>query len=278
LVAEIERLKGVLALRNRSIVKSKKDLAEARRRIADLEGKLAQTCEGQIAKPGHVQGMPSMAAALAHELNQPLSSIAMLSKTCARNLRMTDGVDVDLIEAIEQVATEAERAVEMVRGLRQLRVGASPKRTTFDIGDLIHATVGQLRDFIRAGQTRISIDIEPGLTKLRADRTQIGQILTNLIRNAVEAMAETPKEQRFLEIKARQTGADIEVAVRDQGGGLSPDIMEHLFEAYQTTKPQGMGLGLALCRSILQAHAGRLWVKPNNGPGTTFLFALPITS
>ena len=122
---------------------------------------------------------------------------------------------------------------------------------------------------------RVRFQFDPAVQMVLADKVQIQQVLLNLLRNAIEAMARTPHKGRLISIRTIHRANEVEVAVRDTGEGLSMAVVRNLFEPYQTTKPQGMGLGLALCRAIVQAHGGRIWAKPHAERGSTFYFTLP---
>jgi PAS domain S-box-containing protein len=219
-----------------------------------------------------------LASSLAHELNQPLTALAIAARACSELAR---GRDVDMQEmvlAIDQLAVQAERAGELVRRMRQLAARVTPRWTSVSLEDLTHDAVRMLKSDLLRDQVSIRLHIPGELPKISIDRIQIEQVLVNLIRNALEAMCEMPVDQRVLTIGASVQDAEVVMSIADTGRGLSPAIAERLFQPYQTTKPQGMGLGLAVSRAILQAHAGRLWVAPAHGPGTTFCLALPLAT
>jgi signal transduction histidine kinase len=217
-----------------------------------------------------------LGARLAHELSQPLTAIGGTSRVCARRLRDLLGPDNEITQAIEQMADQTERAAEMIRRLRQLSTGSAPHRSSVDLNKLVEDTLASLAGPVRQAKVPVALDLAPNLPLLQADRIQLGQVLLNLVRNALEAMAEVPSAQRQLTVRTRRADTEAEVSVSDTGPGISVGTIEKLFQPYHTTKAHGMGLGLALCRSILQAHQGRLWVKPNTPRGASFFFALPL--
>ncbi len=131
-------------------------------------------------------------------------------------------------------------------------------------------------DLKKEGVT-VMLQVPPEIPMITVDRIQIEQVLVNLIRNAVEAMTDAPADRKTLTISASLTDVEVVLALTDSGRGLSPEVAGRLFQPYQTTKPNGMGLGLAVSMAVLQAHAGRLWVEPTQGPGTTFCLALPLS-
>lgn len=220
----------------------------------------------------------ALAVSLAHELNQPLTALTIMAGACGRLVRADPWDRQELVQAIDQVAAQADRAGEMVRRMRQLITGGSLRRSTVQINDLVHEALHFLQDDLEKEKIRPQLQLAVELPSVFVDRVQIGQVIVNLVRNAVEAMVETPQAERVLTLTTSTTPTEVVLAVSDTGAGLAPLIAERLFSPYQTTKPHGMGLGLALSRSILQAHSGRLWVEPPPRRGTTFCFALPLAN
>lgn len=219
-----------------------------------------------------------LGARLAHELSQPLTAIGTTSRICARRLKEELGPEHEITQALEQMAEESERANEMIRRLRQLSVGAPPTRCSLDLNRLVEDTLAGLASPIRQAKVTVAIDLDSRLSFVQADPIQLGQVLLNLIRNALEAMAEVPPAERQLTLRTRRGEGEAEVSISDTGPGIASGVVDKLFQPYHTSKPHGMGLGLALCRSILQAHQGRLWVKGNTPRGAIFFFALPLNS
>lgn len=221
------------------------------------------------------EALGELGARLAHELSQPLTAIGTTSRVCVRRLRDLLGPEHEITIATQQMAEQSERANELIRRLRQLSTGGVPYRSPVDMNQLVEETSRSLAAPIRHAQTPVVLDLTPDLPLIQADRIQIEQVLLNLIRNALEAMNEVPVDQRQLTLRTRKSDTEVEVSIADNGPGISLSMVEKLFQPYHTTKPHGMGLGLALCRSILQAHQGRLWVKGNKPRGAIFHFALP---
>jgi PAS domain S-box-containing protein len=219
-----------------------------------------------------------LACSLAHELNQPLTALAIAARACSQLARAKEVDPEELVQAIDQLAVQAERAGELVRRMRQLAGGRGPRYALVSVQDLTQSAVRMLEaDLAREGIS-VKVHIPGAIPDIKVDRIQMEQVLVNLIRNAIESMSDVPVGQRVLTILASLKDPDVVIVVADTGRGLSPVIAERLFQPYQTTKPHGMGLGLAVSRAILQAHAGRLWVEPAVGPGTTFCLALPLAS
>ena len=220
--------------------------------------------------------MGEMASSLAHELNQPLSAIANYCAGCIK--RLSDGnprID-DILAAMHKAAAQAERAGKIIRRMRDMVKKEDPRREPVALAELVEETRA-LAD-IEAGKlgVEVLIDLPADLPRVVVDRIMIEQVLLNLMRNGIEAMAPTPPETRHLSVSARHTEAGwVEVAVADRGHGLAADDLERIFAPFYTTKPDGMGIGLAICRSMIEFHQGRLWPEPHAGGGTVFRFTLP---
>jgi len=213
---------------------------------------------------------------LAHELNQPLTAMALSARACGQLARLKE-VDTDeLIQAIDQIAVQAERAGELVRRMRELASGSPPRRSLESLEELAQNAVNMLEADLAKGHISLKRKMPGEMPKVFVDHIQIEQVLVNLIRNAIEAMSELPVEQRNLTISVSKKERELVMFITDKGRGLPPELAQRLFKPYQSTKTNGMGLGLAVSHAIIQAHAGRLWVEPRDESGTTFGFALPL--
>jgi signal transduction histidine kinase len=231
-------------------------------------------------KPGPHDGLSAgeleLTAGLAHELSQPLTTIGTTARACVRLIRSGEGDPAELLEAAEQVARQAERAAEIIRRLRDLVTEGKRYSSPTDLNELVQETTQLLRADIEKAQVALCLRLAPDLPPVVLDRIQISQVLGNLVRNALEAMQATPAGDRQIEIETARTDGEVVVSVADRGTGLSVEMVNRLFEPFQTTKPHGMGVGLALCRSIVQAHGGRIAARPNGDRGTTFFFSVPL--
>lgn len=223
-------------------------------------------------------GSKDFALSLAHELNQPLTALAITARACSQLARLEPMDRSEMLQAIDQLALQAERAGELVRRMRQLAGCGTPCWEPVNVRDLTQRCLGMLRADLDREHIRTQLHVPETIPIIMVDRIQMEQVLVNLIRNAVEAMSQTPVSQRVLTVTAARDDVALVLAITDTGRGLAPDIAGRLFQPYQTTKPHGMGLGLAVSRAILQAHGGRLWVEPSHGTGTTFCLALPLVS
>ena len=212
---------------------------------------------------------------MAHELKQPLTAILNYTQACSRLVQAGE-VDVpELLNALEQVSQQAERAAELVQHLRRVAVPTKLQFSTVSIDAVIREALRLVEGELHNAKVELDLRFSESAPVIQVDPVQIRLVLLNLLRNAIEAMGKTPLKGRSIRIMTVHRATEVEVAVRDTGEGLSMTAVQNLFEPYQTTKPQGMGLGLALCRAIVQAHGGRIWAKPHADRGSTFYFTLP---
>jgi two-component system sensor kinase FixL len=223
--------------------------------------------------------MGEMAAGLAHEINQPLTAIATYAQACLRFMRAPNRDDADVFQALEQINAQALRAGEVIRRLRNFVKNREVKREPVDCNRLLDDLRTLAETDARLHNVRLRIDAQPSLPTVYADPIQLQQVVLNLVRNAIDAMAEAPASRREVLLSTRQLPeGEIEIIVADHGSGLAPEAAEHLFNPFFTTKSGGTGLGLAISRSIVRAHGGRLWHTPNEGTGARFHFTLPATT
>jgi len=221
--------------------------------------------------------MGEMASSLAHELNQPLSAIANYCAGCVKRMQAGNYKIDDLLAAMQKASDQAERAGKIIRRMRDMVKKGDPNRQPI----ALEALVDEARAFadIEAQHTgtQIIVDLPKNLPNIVVDRIMIEQVLLNLVKNGIEAMSDVPFERRQLTLQARQVDErQLEVTVTDQGHGLAEEDMEKIFAPFYTTKAEGMGIGLAICRSIIEFHQGRLWVTPRREGGTVFHFTVPI--
>lgn len=214
-----------------------------------------------------------MASSLAHEINQPLAAIANYANGCER--RIAAGADPQgVAEGVRLIAGQAERAAAIIKRVRSFVAKRGSEVAPLDVAQAVHTAVDLFRDAGARRDMALSVAIAPNLPRVRGDRLQLELVILNLLQNAADATA--GKSERLLRVTAGvdETGA-IMVAVSDNGVGLPADLRDRLFEPFFTTKPQGMGLGLSLSRSIVEAHGGRLWAEDLPCGGARFRFTLP---
>lgn len=228
----------------------------------------------QLAHIGRVSTLGEMSAGLAHELHQPLTAIEF--EAAAALGSDGDVATVEMRRALSMIRSHAERAADILRGMRTFARRAEPRREATDIRVLVREVMSLVAHDLRRNAIAASEGIDGDLPPVLVDRIEIEQVLVNLIRNAIEAMADTPPTERRLSIEARKAPNGVRVSVADSGAGVDPAIAPTLFHPFHSTKPTGMGLGLSICRSLVEAHGGTIGTRPcDTGRGAVFYFELP---
>ena len=231
----------------------------------------------ELAQIGAVITMGEMATTLAHELNQPLTVISGSAQFCLDRLRSGTGEREQLLDSVEQVAEQAERANEIVRRVRGFIRKQEPESRAADLNDIIHDIADLLHFDAREHGAALELDLAVPLPQVILDPIQIQQVILNLAHNAMEAMNAVKPSQRRLDIRTSEGPSGVvQVAVHDQGHGIAPEALEKVFDPFFTTRTDGLGMGLAISRSIIEAHGGRLWVTSDGETQTVFRFTLPI--
>jgi PAS domain S-box-containing protein len=232
--------------------------------------------QNKLAHANRVTTMGQLAASIAHEVNQPIA--ATLTNAQAA-LRWLDRQPPDLEEvrqALARIIKDDNRAAEVIDEIRALIKKTPPRRDRLEINGAIREVIALTRGEAVKYSVSVQTKLVDGLPLIQGDRVQLQQVILNLIINAVEAMSEVNEGARELLISTRKAESDgVLVAVRDSGPGLAPATLERLFETFYTTKPAGLGLGLSICHSIIEAHGGQLWASANVPRGATFQFTLP---
>ena len=221
--------------------------------------------------------MGEMASSLAHELNQPLSAIANYCAGCIKRMQAGNYRFEDLLSAMQKASDQAERAGKIIRRMRDMVKKSDPNRQPIALVELLEEARAFADIEAQRTSTQIVVDLPENLPRIDVDRIMIEQVLLNLVKNGIEAMYDTPFANRRLEISAHQIdGRWLQVEIADHGHGLPEEDIERIFAPFYTTKQEGMGIGLAICRSIIEFHQGRLWVEPRRDGGTIFRFTVPI--
>ncbi len=230
----------------------------------------------QLAQVRHLSTVGELAASIAHEINQPLAAVAAYAGAALRWL-LRDPPDLERArDALQRTIQEGERAGEIVSRVRALVKKAPPRTEAVDIDEVILEVLDLSRSELQRNGISLRTQLPTGKPLVRGDRIQLQQLVLNLVLNAVEAMSEPCNALRELSISSRREGAnEIVVEVRDSGHGLLPETLERIFDPFFTTRPDGMGMGLSISRSIVVAHRGRLWAVPNEPRGAVFRFTLP---
>ena len=248
---------------------------ELEQRVIDRTHELS-AAQGELARVERLTTMGRLAASITHEIAQPISAMVTNANTCLRWL--TNPIP-DLDEARETVRTvveDGQRAAEVFRSIRSLVQRAEPRMGTLDINDVIEEVLVLARGELQNQDILVRADLKPTLPQLRGDRVQLQQVLLNLVTNAIQALAGVRDRPRVLTIRSQLHEHDnILVEVEDSGIGLDPTSIDQIFESMFTTKPDGMGMGLSISRSIVAAHGGRLWASPSDSFGAIFHIVLP---
>jgi C4-dicarboxylate-specific signal transduction histidine kinase len=241
---------------------------ESERRYRDMQMELAHA--------NRVATMGQLTASIAHEVKQPIGATVSNAQAALRWLAREPPDLEEVREALAHIVQDGKRAGDVVGRIRDLIKKAPPRGDRFDINTAIREVIGLTRGEALKTGVAVRTELAGGLPLIQGDRVQLQQVMLNLIVNAIEAMSGMDEGPRELLISTAKEGSDVRVAVRDWGPGLAPAEFERLFEAFYTTKPSGLGLGLSICRSIVEAHGGRLWASANAPRGATFQLALPI--
>jgi C4-dicarboxylate-specific signal transduction histidine kinase len=229
-----------------------------------------------IAHANRIATMGQLTASIAHEINQPITAVVTNAEAARRWVDMAPPELQEVREALSRVVKDGRRAGEVISGIRALIAKVPPGKDRLDINNMILEVIALTRSEIRRAGVTLRTRFAPDLPPVHGDRVQLQQVMLNLILNAVEALSEVSEGSRDLLISSEDGGADrVRVTVQDSGPGLSPQSVDRLFEAFYTTKPKGMGMGLTICRSIIEAHRGRLWATANESRGAVFQFTLP---
>ena len=245
------------------------------KRAEQERGRLHQL-EADLAHINRVSMLGELAASIAHEINQPISGVVSNGSACLRWLTR-DVPDVqEACEAARRIVRDGKRAGDVIARIRALTKRAATPREKLDLNETILDVLALVGDEAKRKGVTIRTQFVDDLSPVSGDRVQLQQVLLNLTMNAIEAMSSVDQRPRELLIITRNIAADqVEVTVKDSGPGIDPNTLDKIFDPFYTTKPGGMGMGLSISRSILQAHSGRLWAAAKDGPGTIFHFTLP---
>jgi C4-dicarboxylate-specific signal transduction histidine kinase len=230
-----------------------------------------------LAHVARVTSLGALTASIAHEVNQPLSGIITNASTCLRMLVAEPPNMEGARETVRRMIRDGNRASEVITRLRALFARKGVTSEPVDLNETIREVIAMSLSELQSGRVVLRTELAEELPAVIGNRVQLQQVILNLLRNAAEAMGEVEDRPRELLVSTEPEGDDdaVRLSVRDVGSGIAPDTEDHLFEAFYTTKAQGMGIGLSVSRSIIEQHHGRLWVTRNEGPGATFAFTLP---
>ena len=231
--------------------------------------------QAELAHVTRVTTLGELVGAIAHEINQPLAAVVNNASACLRWLAANNLEEAR--QSATLITTDGHRAGEIISRIRALVKKAPPQKDLLDINETILEVIALARSEVQRNRVSLQTQLLNDLPLVLGDRIQLQQVILNLVMNGIEAMSAVTDRSRELLIRSVLLESDrVLVAVQDSGIGLQPESLDHLFEAFFTTKPKGMGMGLAISRSIIEAHGGQLWAIPNDGPGATFQLTLHV--
>jgi PAS domain S-box-containing protein len=233
----------------------------------------------ELTHMSRVTTLGALTASIAHEVNQPLAGIITNAATCLRMLNANPPNIDGALATTQRTLRDGNRASEVIKRLRTLYSHKEPKYELVDLNDAAREVLALSMNELQRGQVTLRTQFDEQLPVVNADRVQLQQVLLNLVLNANDAMRGVDNRAReLLIVTAREAPDHVRISVRDSGVGIDPQRLEKVFEAFYTTKANGMGIGLSVSRSIIQSHKGRLWASANDGPGATFSFCIPCDS
>jgi C4-dicarboxylate-specific signal transduction histidine kinase len=234
-----------------------------------------QTLQAELAHVTRVTTLGEMSASIAHEVNQPLAAILSSGQA---GLRWLDREVPDLEaarRALQRIVHDARRGGDVIENVRSLSKRAAPAPVELDINDLIVQVLTLLRPEAARHGVVLRLQLGADLPRVYGDRIQLQQVIINLVVNGLQAMTQVAERERVLVIGSRTSeSAEVLISVEDVGAGVEPENLDRLFSPFYTTKPDGLGIGLSICRAIVEAHGGRIWASRNAGPGMTFAFTV----
>ena len=235
-----------------------------------------RTTQAELAHASRVMTMGEMTTSIAHEVNQPLAGIVTNAGACLRWLAGDAPNLEEAREAARRIIRDGNRASDVIGRIRSLAKKADTEKQPLDLNDAVQEVTALTQGEVRRNGVLLRTELAHDLPPVLGDRVQLQQVVLNLVMNAIEAMSRVGDRPRVLIIKTQRVeGGQACVTVQDSGVGLDPKGAAHIFNAFYSTKPGGMGMGLSISRSIIENHGGRLWALPNNGAGATFHFTVP---
>ncbi len=244
-------------------------------RILDKKARLRGQ---QLAHVFRLSTMEEMASGMAHEISQPLAAIVNYTQGCVRHLETGTYDATQLVGVMQKAAHQAERAGEIIHRLKNFFCKGQLDKTSCKMNNVIRETVGLIKNELTTSKTRIELTLDKEQPFIFMDKIQIQQVLQNLMQNAIEAMHATPAKNRHIYIQTKTTEQEtIEVTISDTGPGFPKDLIHKVFMPFFTTKAHGRGMGLAICRSIIEAHGGQFTINPNGANNSWIRFTLPIS-
>jgi C4-dicarboxylate-specific signal transduction histidine kinase len=250
-------------------------LLRTRKERRSAEEALKKT-EEELARVARVTAMGELTASIAHEVNQPLAAVVTNGNASLRWLANEPPNFDEARQALRNIVRDGNRASDVIARIRAVLKKSEPAAGRLDLNEIIREIVALTQGEVERRGASLRTDLAANLPAVMGDRVRLQQVLLNLVINALDAMNEVMDRPRAIEVRTRaQEPKSILIAVEDSGIGLGPEKGSRLFDAFYTTKPDGLGMGLSISRSIVEEHGGRLWAAPNEGRGATFQFTLP---
>ena len=234
--------------------------------------------EAELARTLRLATMAELAATIAHEINQPLAAITANGSACLRSLQRDPPLLDTAREAATCIVADGHRAGDVIARIRALFNKEPPQQQLLDLNETVNAVLALSRGVIERQLVAVRTELASPPPLVQADPVQLQQVIVNLVTNALEAMAGTPEAERILTVRSRADGETAAVAVEDNGAGFDPDRVAHMFDSFYTTKHGGIGVGLAISRSIIEAHGGSMWASPGTPTGAVVGFELPLAA
>jgi C4-dicarboxylate-specific signal transduction histidine kinase len=248
-----------------------KQMDEQRRTEATL-----QATQSELARAARITTIGELTASIAHEVNQPLAAVVANADACVAWLSREHPDLAEARAAAERATQGATRASEVIARIRSLITKATPEKSRVQINRVIEQTAALAEGQAARNSVTITLELSPDLPIVFGDSIQLQQVILNLVVNGIEAMTSVTDRQRILTLRTEaESKCQIRVSVQDSGVGLKEEVMRRLFEPFFTTRAKGMGMGLSISRSIIEAHGGRLWAESNGSGGAIFQFTLP---
>nr|WP_256222569.1 ATP-binding protein [Pseudomonas sp. Pf153] len=232
--------------------------------------------QAQLAHVTRLTSLGEMAASIAHEVNQPLTAITSSAQACRRWLERPEPNMKEALDSLERIVASSRRASEVIDRIRALSRKCDPRRQAESLDEVVHETLNLVQQQLVLHKVTVKADLASPAARVSADRVQLQQVIINLVINACHAMDGVAVSERVLQIRTWIADNEAILDVTDQGTGIAEDILPSLFTPFFTTRQNGLGMGLAICRSIIEFHDGRIWATSEAGRGTSFRFALPL--
>lgn len=231
--------------------------------------------QSQLAHVTRLTSLGEMAASIAHEVNQPLTAITSSGEACRRWLKRPEPDLGEALDCLDRIVANGCRASEVISGIRALSRKCDPVRQPEPLDDIVRETLNLVQQQLAHHKVRAKVELAATDSQVSADRVQLQQVIINLIINACHAMDAVKVHERTLHIRTWMEDDEVLLELTDHGTGIAPEVLPSLFNAFFTTKENGLGMGLSICRSIIDFHDGRIWATSEAGQGTSFRFALP---